>query len=118
MKFLLITLLLSSLDSNFGFVTPSLPPAAVLLPRSSQFATTSAFSISAQNNVAVRSTSALSSSASGGDDRRASRLEGNMRPPTEEELELMDEMILKLADAKPYELPNAVRRAFRYVFLV
>lgn len=27
----------------------------------------------------------------------------------------MDEMIVKLADAKPYELPNAVRRAFRVV---
>jgi len=27
----------------------------------------------------------------------------------------MDEMIAKLADAKPYELPNAVRRAFRVV---
>lgn len=27
----------------------------------------------------------------------------------------MDEMITKLADAKPYELPNAVRRAFRVV---
>ncbi|KAL3937293.1 MAG: hypothetical protein SGARI_002174 [Bacillariaceae sp.] len=27
----------------------------------------------------------------------------------------MDEMISKLADAKPYELPNAVRRAFRVI---
>ena len=27
----------------------------------------------------------------------------------------MDEMVMKLADAKPYELPNAVRRAFRVV---
>lgn len=27
----------------------------------------------------------------------------------------MDEMITKLADAKPYELPNAVRRAFRVI---
>ena len=27
----------------------------------------------------------------------------------------MDEMITKLANAKPYELPNAVRRAFRVV---
>ena len=38
-----------------------------------------------------------------------------MRAPTAEELKLMDEMIDKLADAKPYELPNAVRRAFRVV---
>lgn len=42
-----------------------------------------------------------------------SRLEGNQREPTEEELSVMDEMISKLASAKPYELPNAVRRAFR-----
>jgi len=42
-----------------------------------------------------------------------SRIEGNQREPTEEELEIMDEMITKLSDAKPYELPNAVRRAFR-----
>lgn len=42
-----------------------------------------------------------------------SRLEGNRRDPSPEELEIMDEMISKLANAKPYELPNAVRRAFR-----
>lgn len=46
---------------------------------------------------------------------RQSRLEGNTRQPTEEELSIMDEMISKLADAKPYELPNAVRRAFRVI---
>ena len=42
-----------------------------------------------------------------------SRIEGNQREPTEDELEVMDEMITKLSNAKPYELPNAVRRAFR-----
>lgn len=42
-----------------------------------------------------------------------SRLEGNQRDPTKDELDIMDEMINKLADAKPYELPNAVKRAFR-----
>lgn len=41
------------------------------------------------------------------------RLDGNQREPTENELSVMDEMISKLASAKPYELPNAVRRAFR-----
>jgi|UniRef100_A0A8J9SBK4 hypothetical protein len=44
-----------------------------------------------------------------------SRLEGNLRNPTPEELAVMDEMIHKLADAKLYDLPNAVRRAFRVV---
>lgn len=42
-----------------------------------------------------------------------SRLEGNQRDPTEDELNIMDEMINKLAGARPYELPYAVRRAFR-----
>jgi len=40
-----------------------------------------------------------------------SLIEGNQREPSEQEKQLMDEMITKLADAKPYELPNAVRRA-------
>ena len=44
-----------------------------------------------------------------------SLIEGNQREPSEQEKQLMDEMITKLADAKPYELPNAVRRAFRVV---
>mmetsp|Transcript_28241 Transcript_28241/g.60740 ORF Transcript_28241/g.60740 Transcript_28241/m.60740 type:complete len:313 (-) Transcript_28241:3622-4560(-) len=46
---------------------------------------------------------------------RQSRIDGNQREPTDQEKKLMDEMIVKLADAKPYELPNAVRRAFRVV---
>ena len=46
---------------------------------------------------------------------RTSRIEGNQRDPSDQEKKLMDEMIVKLADAKPYELPNAVRRAFRVV---
>ena len=44
-----------------------------------------------------------------------SRIEGNQRDPTEQEKQIMDEMITKLSDAKPYELPNAVRRAFRVI---
>jgi hypothetical protein len=44
-----------------------------------------------------------------------SRIDGNQREPTEQEKQIMDEMITKLADAKPYELPNAVRRAFRVI---
>jgi hypothetical protein len=47
--------------------------------------------------------------------RRLSRLEGNNRPASAEELRIMDEMIDKLADAKPYDLPNAVQRAFRVI---
>jgi len=59
--------------------------------------------------------SQLAATPSEGGPPRQSRLEGNTRQPTEEELSIMDEMINKLADAKPYELPNAVRRAFRVI---
>jgi hypothetical protein len=44
-----------------------------------------------------------------------SRLAGNTRPPTVEELQIMDTMIDKLADAKPYDLPTAVQRAYRVI---
>ena len=46
---------------------------------------------------------------------KRSRLEGNTRSPSEQDIQIMDEMITKLSDAKPYELPNAVRRAFRVI---
>lgn len=46
---------------------------------------------------------------------KRSRLQGNQVNPTARDLEVMDEMIMKLANAKPYELPNAVRRAFRVI---
>lgn len=42
-----------------------------------------------------------------------SRFDGNRREPNEQDIAIMDEMITKMADAKPYELPNAVKRAFR-----
>ena len=45
----------------------------------------------------------------------ASRFEGNQRLPSGDELAIMDEMIDKLAQAKPYELPGAVKRAFRII---
>lgn len=44
-----------------------------------------------------------------------SRIEGNQMDPSNKDLEIMDEMITKLSNAKPYELPNAVRRAFRVI---
>jgi len=57
----------------------------------------------------------LSSASEGDKGGRRSFFEGNQRPPTEEELQVMDEMIDKLGEAKPYELPNAVQRAFRVI---
>ena len=47
--------------------------------------------------------------------RKQSRFEGMQREPTDNELAIMDDMITKLANAKPYELPNAVSRAIRVV---
>ena len=42
-----------------------------------------------------------------------SRIEGNQREPNAQDIAIMDEMIRKMSDAKPYELPSAVKRAFR-----
>lgn len=57
--------------------------------------------------------------SSRGDDsessRRQSRFEGMQREPTAADLAIIDDMITKLSDAKPYELPNAVSRAIRVV---
>uniref|UniRef100_A0A7S2PC84 Plastid lipid-associated protein/fibrillin conserved domain-containing protein n=1 Tax=Leptocylindrus danicus TaxID=163516 RepID=A0A7S2PC84_9STRA len=44
-----------------------------------------------------------------------SGLEGNRRAPTPNEIAIMDEMITKLANAQPTELPNAVSKAIRIV---
>jgi hypothetical protein len=46
---------------------------------------------------------------------KRSRIEGNQVNPTARDKEVIDEMITKLSNAKPYELPNAVRRAFRVI---
>jgi len=42
-----------------------------------------------------------------------SRFDGNQSEPDEKDIAVMDEMIGKMAEAKAYDLPNAVRRAFR-----
>ena len=57
--------------------------------------------------------SSLLSLLSSGNNENASRIEGNAREPTAQELSIMDDMITKLSKAKPYELPNAVKQAFR-----
>mmetsp|Transcript_17361 Transcript_17361/g.32915 ORF Transcript_17361/g.32915 Transcript_17361/m.32915 type:complete len:354 (+) Transcript_17361:129-1190(+) len=44
-----------------------------------------------------------------------SRIHGNQREPTIQELSIMDDMITKLMKAKPYELPTAVSKAIRVV---
>lgn len=47
--------------------------------------------------------------------RRQSRFEGMQRDPTAADIAVIDDMITKLSNAKPYELPNAVSRAIRVV---
>ena len=73
----------------------------------------------AANSVAHRSysknTPLYLSSEDNEPQRRTSRLEGMQREPTANELAIMDDMITKLSEAKPYELPNAVSRAIRVV---
>lgn len=46
---------------------------------------------------------------------RKSRLEGMQRRPSPSDVAIIDDMIDKLGNAKPYELPNAVSRALRVV---
>mmetsp|Transcript_8629 Transcript_8629/g.23908 ORF Transcript_8629/g.23908 Transcript_8629/m.23908 type:complete len:302 (-) Transcript_8629:913-1818(-) len=67
-----------------------------------------AFSLAPSLPQTIRSGGALAMSSN-------SRFEGNQRIPSSEEIQLMDEMINKLAMAKPYELPAAVKRAFKVV---
>lgn len=47
--------------------------------------------------------------------RRQSRLEGMQRRPTPTDIAVIDDMITKLGNAKPYELPAAVAPAIRVV---
>jgi hypothetical protein len=99
MNFRAATLLLCALTAVNGFVIA--PP-----------------SYSRHCQVIQQQQSRLFLSSDAGDSlekRRLSRLEGNNRPASADELKIMDEMIDKLADAKPYDLPNAVQRAFRVI---
>jgi hypothetical protein len=63
--------------------------------------------------AAPSSPTALSLSSQDGPSR--SYFQGMQREPTKQELSIMDDMIDKLSQAQPYELPNAVSRAIRVV---
>jgi hypothetical protein len=60
-------------------------------------------------------TQLFSSASSDPSSFQQSRLFGNQREPTVDEIQVMDEMIMKLADAKPYDLPLVVQRAYRVI---
>merc|ERR1711906_22864 len=96
-----LVIVIASLSSCFGFAPPS----------------TSFRSLSIQ--CSTHQTLPLFLSGPAGEEdsspRRQSRFEGMQREPTAAELSIIDDMITKLSDAKPYELPNAVSRAIRVV---
>jgi len=102
----LLALAAASLQLSRAFVVQIPPPP-------SSYAMISRRGIRGPATASRRSTSTLFLSSS--PEPRRSRIEGNQRDPTPQELEVMDEMITKLANAKPYELPNAVQRAFRVI---
>jgi len=68
-----------------------------------------------QANVHRAFASSLKAFDGDGEIPKWSRIEGNQMEPSAKDIEVMDEMITKLSNAKPYELPNAVRRAFRVI---
>ena len=57
----------------------------------------------------------MSSSSNESSQQRKSRIAGNQRAPSADEIAIIDEMITKLSNAKAYELPNAVSQAIRVV---
>lgn len=68
-----------------------------------------------QQRQTLSSNSVMATFMSNNEFRGQSRIEGNQRQPTIQELSVIDEMITKLSNAKPYELPSSVQRAFRVV---
>lgn len=63
----------------------------------------------------IRSANAVTALSMSSEEQPKSRLGGNQREPTIQELSVMDDMITKLMVAKPYELPTAVSQAIRVV---
>jgi hypothetical protein len=95
-------------------VIASVPSSLAFSPNSHISLTNAATSTSAP---AITTITSLQMSESEAEDQapKASRLGGNSRKPTIQEISVMDDMITKLIQAKPYELPNAVSKAIRVV---
>jgi len=78
----------------------------------------SAFGIIKSSSVGIPSSS-TALAMEGEDFERSptgkSRLDGNQREPSVQDISVMDDMITKMSEAKPYELPNAVSKAIRVV---
>lgn len=110
MKFSITSQTLFSVSSLF---TSSSVNAFGILPERIHYAT-----VSSDLSLTTTTTTTTALHATAGDDPNAPRrsfLEGNRREPTIQEIATMDEMITKLLDAKPYELPNAVSQAIRVI---
>lgn len=90
-------------QQNYATIIPVI--LLVIILQLSQKIMVSAFSVITTTTASARSVTRLASS----------RIEGNQREPTEQDIQVMDQMIEKLIAAKPYELPNAVQRAFRVI---
>jgi len=79
------------------------------------FTVSSGLGFNVQTVRAQQATALAMTEDAGEGQARKSRLGGNQREPTIQEISTMDDMITKLLNAKPYELPNAVAKAIRVV---
>jgi len=70
---------------------------------------------SMSNTLVLMSSSFTNESNSNDPKRSQSRIAGNQRAPSPQDIAIIDEMINKLSNAKAYDLPNAVSQAIRVV---
>mmetsp|Transcript_10349 Transcript_10349/g.11438 ORF Transcript_10349/g.11438 Transcript_10349/m.11438 type:complete len:356 (-) Transcript_10349:32-1099(-) len=107
LRALLWTIAISATHS-FTFVSPS--GNKMTNSRQNAFITTTA-------TTTTTASTALHMSSTNDEEKRntGSRLSGNRREPSIQEISVMDDMISKLIEAKPYELPNAVSKAIRVI---
>lgn len=98
---------------KFSAVLPLI--AALGAVPASGFTVVSPSTRSINSSRSANAVTALSMSSEEQPEERKSRLGGNQREPTIQELSVMDDMITKLMVAKPYELPTAVSQAIRVV---
>jgi len=97
-----------------SFITPAVL-ALIIAPQWSNAFCTPQLSCKSRPTAFHSKESFVVSMSEDDDNERQSRLEGNRREPTVQEISIMDDMITKLMNAKPYELPNAVSKAIRVV---
>ena len=114
-----LILLIAPLSTCIGFSPSQFRPSSLV---ASSISPGTVPSTPPPSSSSSSSSSLLLSSRGGTDEsdddsqpRRRSRFEGMQRVPTPADIAVIDDMITKMSDAKPYELPNAVSRAMRVV---